>query len=186
MKERCQQLYQALLKELKECSEKGLSLQKETENCFNISNKYWAAIRHDVSQHQFETVKEEVHFFKHLKPLFTSHIEFYGLYYHALLYKQEMQDNVEQMKQFWTRESTRLEKFINENQYFYEYYIAGSTNMDTFFYTRAGNETDNLLDLEPDAKDATSHGHLIASILALGRYNEYVLKELQALGAMME
>jgi len=179
MKERCQQFYQSLLKDIDECRKKYSCLQKQIEHSFTICNQYWSILRNEITHHEFETLQEEICFFKQLKPLFTTEVEYYGLYYHAQLFKNGVYDPVK-IEQFWTREASRLDKFIAEHRNFYEYYKAGETDKDKWYFTRTylNNSSVN----EPDARASSNHDHLISSLLALERYHEFVQTELQAMG----
>ena len=173
------QFYDQLLQDIKHCNEKELSEVEKVECCFQICNKYWTIVRESVRKHEFEDPKEEIEFFKKVKPLFTCLIEFYNLVYHALLFIPE-HDFLEE-KRFWQRESKRLEKFIEENKEFYEYYKTGKTDKDAFFFLRKNNLNNFLTGktYELDGKAMTSHDYLVTDLLALEKDKDHVSQQLK-------
>ena len=177
MNQHWEELYGSLLKDLKKCKEKFNCLQKQIEQSFITCNHYWSIVRQEAALYEFETVKEEIHFFKHIKPKFTSQVEYYSLCYHGQLFKNEVSDPVK-VKQFWMREALRLEKFIAENRDFYDYYTSERTDMDTALFTRNSSHKSSIYEL--DAKTVSSYDPLIATLLALKDYHEFVQKELQS------
>lgn len=176
MKQRCEQLYQSLLKDIHSCKGKYPCLQKQTEHSFIICNQYLAIVRKEMDNYIFETIADEIYFFRHLKPLFAAEVEYYSLFYHAQLFKAEVFDPVK-IEQFWIREATRLEKFIAENRNFYVYYKEDCTDKDAEYFTQTNLQHSSVP--EPDAKADSSYDPLVSTLLALERYNEYVHTELK-------
>jgi hypothetical protein len=164
MKQRCEQLYRSLLKDIDDCSQKYSCLQDQIEHSFVICNRYLAIIRQEAESYVFKTSADEIYFFRQIKPLFTAEVEYYGFYYHAQLFKAGISDPVK-IEQFWIREATRLEKFIAENRDFYEYYKQSRTDKDAECFIRHTN------------KD-TNYDPLVSTLLALERYHEYVQTEM--------
>jgi len=164
MKQRCEQLYRSLLRDIDDCRQKYSCLQKQIEHSFAICNQYLAIVRQEAESYIFKTPADEIYFFRQIKPLFTAEVEYYSFYYHAQLFKAEVSDPVK-VEQFWIREATRLEKFIAENRDFYEYYKQSRTDKDAECFTRNKN-TD------------TNYDPLVSTLLALERYHEYVQTEM--------
>ncbi|MEI9909759.1 MAG: RteC domain-containing protein [Bacteroidota bacterium] len=179
MKERAIQLYRVMQNDLAECVSRKLLPITELECCFQVCSNYWEKIKHKVIAHSFSSEMDEILFFKMMKPLFTSEIEYYGLLCHAQLFKDSTTD-IEDLRQFWLREIMRLEKFINENCSFYNYYKNGNDENDISWFTRANNDGSNFLKAKShdlDSGAATSHDYLISTLLALEKYNKYAEEE---------
>jgi hypothetical protein len=128
----------------------------------------------------FEDEKEEIDFFRSIKPKITSEVEYYSLLYHTELFKPV--DGSSEIMNFWDREAKRFERFVGENRMFYEYYRNGSIRKDKIFFTRSNNNLSNfpaakVYDLEEKA--TTSHDHLVAQIIALERYHKYIEEQLK-------
>jgi hypothetical protein len=183
MNKKAEQLYQSMLTDLLYCQQKGMNQQKEIECCFQISNKYWALLKNEVANYVFKNAADEIEFFKRLKPSFISEIEYYSLLYHAQLFKESTNELCKQ-EQFWKREAERLEKFKKENRDFYRYYKKGDTKNDKKWFLRANNDLSNFrmanaYDLDVNAN--TSHDYLVAKLIALKKYLDYVNKELEGI-----
>ena len=58
---------------------KRIDIHQEIECCFHICNNYWGQVRERLIHYEFNTRHDEIEFFKIIKPLFTSQIEYYGL-----------------------------------------------------------------------------------------------------------
>ena len=173
-------LHLARQQEIIECHNAGYSCLKEIEICFQISARYWAELRKEIVHRGFANKEEEIEFFKRIKPQFMSEIEYYGLCYHGQLYQAASAGHDDLLK-FWHRELEREEKFKTENALFYLYYKKGATHHDKKYFTRQKKETGKcpgtkLHDI--DEAVATSHDHLVTSIMALEKYTPYVKNEL--------
>jgi hypothetical protein len=172
-----EKMYRMLRRELEECLASGTS-KNSIEECFIIAGNYWSELRAAVAEYNFQTEEEEILFFKTVKPLFTTELEYYSLLYHTLLFCPF--DPVRQ-KQFWERECRRLRDFMEQHPEFVIYHKSGVTDKDRCYYLRANDshELDDELeayDKEPSSR--TSHDHLISRLWALERYNEYAQHKL--------
>jgi len=170
-----------MLEDLENCRKKNLVFIAEVECCFHICERYWARLRNEVVHYVFEDEKEEIDFFKIIKPKFTSEVEYYSLLYHAELFKPV--DGSSEIMNFWNRETKRFEKFVGANRKFYEYYKNGSTRKDKIFFTRSNNSLSNFPAASDDLEEKanSSHDWLIASLLALEKYTKYVKKRISDL-----
>lgn len=182
MKELADNLYQMMMSDIDLISKKGLSEVEVIECCFQITTTYWVRLRDRLANHQFKNQEEEIEFFKTVKPKFTSEIEYYNLLYHTQLFKPEY-DPIEILK-FWKREAERLGRFIQDNKLFYEYYKSGVVVQDEDYFIRDNRDLSNFKEAKVydlDNRAATSHDHMVASILTLEKYDEYVKGQLKLL-----
>ena len=154
---------------------------KIIECCFIKSDQYWMKVKNQVSIFSFPSAAEEIHFFKYLKPSFTSEVEYYNLLYHVEIFKPL---SAEDLRSFWLREQQRLDDFIREHEAFYRYYKSGGTDKDEEYFIRANNQPVRLAEAkiyDRDTNATTGYDHLITSILALEKFNAYVKERLEAL-----
>jgi hypothetical protein len=181
MNEKALHLYDLMQTDLSLCQRKGMGRLKEIECCFQIADRYWAILKDDVIRYEFENIEREIQFFKKIKPLFLSEAEYYGLLYHAELFRVETVKE-DQLK-FWEREALRLEKFRQENENFYACYQRGCTEYDRVWYVRTDEQelSDAPERYDREEKATTSHDLLVASLLALERYHAYVTAQLSRL-----
>jgi hypothetical protein len=186
--DRSLQLYQQMETDMALCQKKELDPLKEIESCFHISNSYWATLRHDIARHEFATIEDEIKFFKTIKPLFTVEIEYYSFRYHAQLFKDSIPDYWER-RMFWQRESKRLKKFQEEFKDFSAYYKGKCTDKDREWFVRDNsdiNDIPGVTSYDLESRAATSHDHLVAKMLALERYMEYVNNELKEMNHVIK
>lgn len=148
------------------CRRKELCPLKEIECCFHIAERYWAILRHELMNHVFEELVDEITFFKVIKPRFTSEAEFYGLCYHAELFRRET--DPADHPAFWNREARRLEKFERDHAEFVERYSKDCREYDRQWFVR--NQNDNT---------ESNHDPIVSTLLALRRYHEYINDELK-------
>jgi hypothetical protein len=177
-------MYKELKDELEQCLKNG-SCKKSIEECFIIAGNCWLQLRAAIAEYTFGSEEEEILFFKTIKPLFTSELEYYSLLYHTLLF---CPFDPERQKQFWERESKRLQDFKEQQAGFFDYYISGETDLDNKYYLRANDLREMDSDTHPYDKEPnsrTSHDHLIAKLWALERYHEYAQQKLKEIGELI-
>src|SRR5205809_3509563 len=155
-------LYEAMIAEMDECLRRNDDIRTSIECCFNVGQTYSAQVQKILEDYKFPSDKDEIDFYKSIKPLFKSQIEYYNLVYHAELFKP--MTNPGEMKEFWVKEHQKLDRFILDNTEFYNYYKKGATNLDKQYV------------LSPD--QTVYYDDLIAELLALERFNQYTQKEL--------
>lgn len=142
----CATLYDEMIRDMLHCRKKDFPKEKEIELCFQIASNYYHRLMGCVRNGEFLTKKDEVLFFKKIKPLFLAEIELGGLLTHAELFKGNVTDPGE-LERFYQRELQRIEKFIRDNAAFHAYITSGSVdNDDTCFTNIAGEEFQSAYD----------------------------------------
>jgi|SRR5580693_7413851 hypothetical protein len=171
MKEEWLKLYEMMLREMEDCRKRGADPKGVIECSFNISSGYWARIQITMEDYEFHSKKDEIDFYKLVKPLFKSHIEYYNLLYQAEIFKPD--NKPYEMKEFWIKEKQKLGRFIQDNAVFYVYYKNGATNRDEEYFLSGATESETGKTLYTD--------DLIAKLLALERYVQHAQNELSKL-----
>lgn len=124
-------------------------------------------LKEEIAIRGFQTKKEEIHFFKHVKPIYVS-----KLIYFTVLYNIESQiallDN-KKLNKFYKRELLKIQLFFEDNKDFYHYYTSKSSHFDNFYFRR--NKHNIRLKLEPylidsDQQFSTSHDYKLAQLMA--------------------
>lgn len=159
-----------MIRELDDCRQKA-DVRAAIECSFNISLTYWTDIQVDADADEFDSTRDEIDFYKTVKPLFKSQMEYYNLVYQSQLLKPT---NASEVKEFWLKEQQRLDKFIQSHRGFYEYYKSGATHLDeAYFLSLTYTDSQGV---------PIVHDNLVALILALERYMEYIRQELKLTG----
>jgi RteC protein len=179
MKQRAIELYARMIEEIGERRMPAALPLVVAEAGFQIAAKYWMILQDELANYCFPCESEEIHFFKTLKPRFTAEMEFYSLAFHISL---PLPPDPVIRRYFYKMESARLRKFIECNWKFYHYYKSGATSHDKEYFTRDNSDLSHLPAArvyDADSRTSTSHDGLVASILALERYDRYVEEQIR-------
>lgn len=172
----CIGLYGQLLEDSKLCRRKGLEKLEEIQCCFEIAMNYTVKLAAEVSAYQFATLADEIVFFKKIKPLFTGEAEFCTYRYHAEIFKDTVEDNCPlELELFYRRQLQRRQKFGREHAAFYRYMQEGRQDLDADWFTRP-----------PEEPAACLYDKPLASLQAIGQYEQFVEEALKAIGVVIE
>jgi len=135
-----------------------------------------------VLNNQFENQEEEIHFFKIIKPKFTS-----KLLYFEKIRKLETRKPIgskTMLLEYLENEINKLNVYFCENLEFYNYYRLGSTFVDDKIYIRNTVVIDYNLETfyyEKDHRFSTTHDFKTATILANEIFKKYIENKIQNL-----
>jgi hypothetical protein len=170
MKEKWLTRFESMRREIEKCSHSAVGdpdTMASIECCFNIALKYWSEIQMGIEAVQFDSSLDEIDYYKTVKPLFKSQIEYYNLLYQAELLRPK---EISELKEFWLREQQRFNKFIQDNHEFYTYYKSGAINLDEDYFLATG-----FTDYQANP---LYYDNVIALILALERYMGYIQQQI--------
>jgi hypothetical protein len=172
MKQYCTIVYRHMQMELQQSASCYPCMLQKTEHGFAIVYRHWHQVKQKLIGYHFTNEGQEIEFFKNLKPLFTSEIEYYALLYHSLLFEpSDGQPAID----FWKREHERLQKFENENRHFLSCYVDAHCPMLPFYFLRKCclPLIPVELKLYDDGTSSTNGDGLVATWLALKKYTEH-------------
>lgn len=172
-------LAQNLLLDLKD---KLHTIHQESEDPMQLAPKAIQMIRrmletltNKLLHQEIINVKDEIHFFKEIKPLFSSQ-----LLYYAALYTMESNKPLaskKALKKYYNGQLQKLELFRAENVAFYKYYKTGDTLLDHIYFTR-GNQNPctfvNGFFFQYDTRIATTHDAILAQFKANEALQKYI------------
>ncbi|HYF66717.1 MAG TPA: RteC domain-containing protein [Ohtaekwangia sp.] len=170
-------------KELAELQQDSDSIIQESERNIDAILRSIDALKNHLLSHPFESIAEEVLFFKQIKPKFTS-----KLIYKIELLKIESRRPIGSFKaqqKYLLKQLAKLESFFEDNIEFYQYYRSGNTFLDDKYFVR------NVFDIrlhqdtyvfDYDSNFSTSHDSKVARIIA----NELLRNYLNASLAELE
>jgi len=155
---------------------------EKVEEAFKIALDYWHEVKKKLNGFVFGSKDEEIKFYKYIKPKFTSYIEYFILLNHGLLFIPNERD--ETLRVYWEHEAKRLNRFIERNFAFVEYFKSENNEHDHQYFLSDNYDLANYIVSRPydvDGEFMSSHDHLVASLLAEEMYHEYVVKKLKTL-----
>lgn len=179
MNQRARQLYDQLQQDIALCKQKGLDCQTKCECCFSMAEKYWKLLKDELLAYEFETIEDEIEFFKHIKPLFIGQIEYYRLLLSSVHFRPD-ENETEEVRTYWAKQTNRLGKFISENFEICTYIKEGRTDKDMEWFVRGNNTGGNLLHIavyEVHPGLTTSHDILVGQFIAVEKYSEYAAEK---------
>lgn len=150
----------------------NLSIEADTHlKCYEESvlylNQVIQDLKADFVSRESISKKDEIHFFKNIKPQYVS-----KLIYYNTLYQIESEKSLlfgRKLNKFYKRQLHLLHLFLEENKEFYNYTNSGGTHLDVFYYCRNKFNIRLKLDaslIDSDPLFTTSHGYKKAQLLA--------------------
>lgn len=124
-------------------------------------------IKKIVVKTNFKSDSEEIHFFKDIKPQFTSKLIYYNMVYKIEMKRPNGGNRV--LKKYYNNELQKLKAYFDNELDFYKYYRSGSSYLDYKYFLRGKYDIKLALDsyyFETDSVFSTSHDFKVARILA--------------------
>jgi hypothetical protein len=173
-----ERFYAAMENQLDEVSlNAGMPIEQLKES-IKVCKKAMAKLKSYISSYSFESVEEEINFFKEVKPKFYGKYIYFINVYNFIMQKPLGGDEI--LKEYIIYELTDLKRFFDHNQAFYQYYRSASSQMDEIYFTRGGFDVHlELEDFEEDELYSTSHDYKLSKIMANEKYQQYLNLELQ-------
>ncbi|MBD3904735.1 RteC domain-containing protein [Flavobacterium sp. F-328] len=136
------------------------------ETVINIILKCLGEVKKYVVQNGFNSIDEEIYFFKHQKPAIVSKL----IYYNAV-YKIETKKpyGAKPIKKYLNDELKKLKRFFDNNLEFYKYYRTNNSFIDDKLFVRGKHDVKLSIDtyyFEADHSFSTSHDYKAAKIIA--------------------
>lgn len=157
-------------------------LVKVAEKSLLLVDEAIRKVKEMIVDHHFDTLAEEVRFFKEIKPQFISKF----IYYSSILELESHKPSAgnKALKKYYEAEQEKLKNFYSEQSEFYSYYRREATYLDHKIFVR--NSYDLKMKLSYsfynfDASFTTSHDHMIARFIASQQMDKFLKKQLDNL-----
>lgn len=164
--------------ELEILQNQHLDKTKKSEKGIIIISKGLEDLRNKVSKSGFSTEKEEIFFFKTVKPTLMS-----KLIFNRCVFDIEIKRTFHSEKdidEFIENKLNYFKKIIEENEEFVKYYQSQNTHLDSLYFKRSIDSfplfNHNCL-LYEDPNFATSKDYVLANILAFKKLQIYLKKK---------
>ncbi|QBO59338.1 RteC domain-containing protein [Chryseobacterium salivictor] len=180
-----EKLSENLSREVTDLSEEGENMIFISEKALMKIDETVREIKTMVSDHIFESIADEVRFFKTLKPLFISKF----MYYSKILSIETSKPNAGQkeIRKYYLSELSKLKQYYAENKEFHSYYHRNATYLDHKYFVR--KSYDLKMELSADLYDfdenfTTSHDSKISQIVANKDLEVYLLNTINTIGEL--
>lgn len=180
MKQSWDYIYSLLVADISRCKTMLLSEAATTESCFQIACKYWERVKTLWLDNPAHTDKEEIIFFREVKPRFTAHIEYYMLLNLGLLLVPEKP--IDRLS-YWKEEARRYKLFYERNSEFIKYYHGKYRYQDRKYFLQRNSPVEWVPQegIYNDYNCRTAHDQIVRSYLANRMYNDYIIELLSTL-----
>lgn len=132
--------------------------------------------------YKFKNAKEEIYFFKKVKPRFLAKLIYYNEIYKIETSKPYGGKKV--IRKYLYKELDKLKRYFDDNLDFYKYYRTGSAYLDHKYFLRKKHDIRLSLSthyFESDHRFSTSHDYKVAKILANDLIEVYLEDQLSQL-----
>lgn len=155
---------------------------KVTQKGISLCNRSLSALKDQIEKEDFESVEEEIQFFKEIKPAVMSYLIYFTEIRSCEIRKPKAGNNFQ--IRFFEKEIKKVNKFFYRNVDFSHYMELGHTYLDHQLFTR--NYQNNfpftpLVNYYQFPEFSTSHDMLWSKIKAMHRFLHYIRKSLEAL-----
>lgn len=139
-------------------------------------------LQKEVVQTGFNSIRDEIHFFKHIKPQFFS-----KLIYFVKLFKIESKRPRSSAKfqiKYLNNQIHKLQTYFNDTLEFYHYYRRGSTALDEQYFVRGKSDLrlpSDSFHFFIDEQFSTSQDSTVATIMAYDMLIVYLQQEIEKL-----
>ena len=157
---------------------------KKADAGIDLCNNTLSRLKDFIEKEDFETVPDEIEFFKNVKPCPMSYLIYFTEVRSCELRKPKAGDNF-QMR-FFEKELRKINKFFHKNNDFVHYMEQGHSYMDHQLFTR--NHRKNfpftpMINYYQYPEFSTSHDMLWSKVQAMYRFIHHVREAIQEVGA---
>lgn len=179
MKETALQLLEDLETQLKEIELAKKETIERVEDSIHKTISVLETLKTNFVKYKFETKKDEISFFKDVKPQFVSKLIYYNEIYNIITNKPFGGNKA--LRKYYTSELAKLKSFYNDNVEFFKYYRNGNTYLDKKYFVRGRYDIKLTLDsfyFQADSRFSTSHDFKVAKLMANDLIKNYLEREI--------
>ena len=179
MKETALRLLEDLENQLKEIELAKKETIERVEDFIRKTISVLETLKTNFVKYKFETKKDEISFFKDVKPQFVCKLIYYNEIYNIITNKPFGGNKA--LRKYYTGELAKLKSFYNENAEFFKYYRNGNTYLDNKYFVRGRYDIKLTLDsfyFQADSRFSTSHDFKVAKLLANDLIKNYLESEI--------
>ena len=162
-----QRLYEKMEERIREIQSASFPLLKETSQCINVCQEALQELRKMVEKNPLKDSKEEIEFFKEMKPKFYSQFIYYVKVFHIEINRPAASDKVQIA--YLESHLNRIKHFFDNNLDFYKYYRSGATHFDEVYFIRGQEDVRLLPDdltLSIDHSFSTTQSYKVSKLFA--------------------
>ncbi|AZB30264.1 RteC domain-containing protein [Chryseobacterium balustinum] len=147
-----------------------------------IIDEFIRKLKELIIPHEFESIAEEVYFFKKLKPSFISKYIYYSSVLEIESQKPKAGNKI--LKKYYEAEQEKLKVFYSNHSEFYSYFTRDATYLDHKVFVRNSYDLKMKLSLglyNFDNNFTTSHDQIISQFVAYEQLDQYLKIQIENL-----
>lgn len=176
IKEIAEELYKmerVALDEIDNSSDQSITGQRKLR--VQTASNFLSLLKEKVLDYSFASPEEEIHFFKVIKPKFSSLLIFYSNVERLEIDKPE--GGVLHLKDYYESELKTIKRFFEGNRQIYAYYRSEDDDLDRQLFLRGVSDTPRWLckiRVDQDERFSTAGDYLYARIIATEQIARYL------------
>lgn len=181
MKEFAERLLNEMHRELSQLTANTAYELERTEQSFQIVESVMQQLKTFMHDYKFQSIREEILFFKEIKPQFQREL----IYYCELMYidANKPVGSKKCLIKYYHQVMEQIQAFFGRNHLLYTYYRMGRSDQDELLYVR---ETDCVplipdYSLDFDSSFTTINSSKLGKIMAFERVSEYLTQTIHAM-----
>lgn len=182
MQTKLQELSNSFELSLKSIERSNKSSIDKARQVISLSTQCLTSFKKTIEHYRFESIEDEIHFFKVIKPKVLSSRMFY---FRLFQFEVELNSgNSQFQKQLIENELKKIDIFYRDNREFCQYYHANLICFDDKYFIRGRIDTLMLagsLDGEADPTHTTGYDIKVAQIMFYDRFKSYLNSLLEKL-----
>jgi len=154
----------------------------KAEKGIKLSKQALIGLRILIIENGFKNAKNEIQFFKNIKPQIYSRLIYYVILFN--IESKRPRGSSKPQKKYLDYHICKLQNYFNDNLEFYQYFRRGGTSLDALYFIRGKDD----IRLHPDnfhffidEKFSTSHDSTVAIIVAYDMLIVYLKQEIDRL-----
>jgi hypothetical protein len=160
-------LYEKLEERISKIKEEAFPLLKETSQCISVCQEMLLELKKIIEKTPFKDQKEEIEFFKEIKPKFYSQFIYFVKIFHIEINRPAASDKVQ--ISYLESHLMRIKHFFDNNLDFYQYYRSGANHFDEVYFVRGQQDVRLLPDdltLSIDHSFSTIQSYKVSKLFA--------------------
>lgn len=171
-----QKMYTDLLRSLDDINQEDLDILTKSESCIIQIDSVIRKLKIKVTTYHFESIAEEVYFFKELKPKFIAEFLFYQQILN--IESDKPHSGKKTLQKYYLSKIKTIEMQADEDKDFYNYYLRNATYLDQKYFVRHYFDLKMKLPEQLynyDESFTTSHDYKVAEIMASQKIVSYII-----------
>jgi hypothetical protein len=163
--------YGQMVEQIRACKNKEKNELQRHQLLMEIARSYSERLQQKMKGYRFRDLPEQVLYYRHIKPLFLSELQYHAYRYEAAVFLRDCTDS-ELRRRFMHEQHQRFEAFANQQSCFNHFIQSNDKALEKEWFTSPDGKEHS------DGTAATKGELLMATWMALQRFHVYIHRQL--------